>query len=759
MLLWLPEKIRRYRAGMVLLSLIGVLLVVFQAAQLSRDQATADLSAQAKSDLSRYHLNLQQKLNQFRDLPALLSSHSNIIESLAPPQATEQGKQASQLQANKYLAHVSTTMGTADIYVMDLTGTTVAASNWQEARSFVGKNYSFRPYFKSALQGTPGHYFALGTVSKKRGFYFSHPVYEAGQIVGVVVVKIDLNDIEKDWSDPEQFILVADEDGVVFISTREDWKFKTLKPLSNDDLKRIVASLRYGDHDLTALEMIETERLEGGSQLVTLVEGDVIRSSALDGVKTQEYLMHNKLMVSEGLNIIVLTSMQSVRQQMLNTVILTAFICVALVFLVLFLVERERIKRERERFKRQRTYALEENEARIRAIIDNTRAGLITLDAQGRIMSFNSTAERLFGYTKADVEKDYFSLLLSQEDRSVCWQHITTTEPSSKNELFIEARGRRADGGYFPIEFIIGQAYVGGVKHFVVTIHDIRERKEYEQKLHRAREELESRVRSRTHDLTQANAKLQAEVQQHTQTRNELIQTAKLAVLGQMSAGINHELNQPLAAIRAYADNAQAFLKLDRVDVAATNLKHISDLTERMAKIIHPLKVFARKSEDKLETLNLKTVFDGVMSVMYGRVSKERAKVNLPEGLAALSVEADMLRLEQVLINLITNALQAMADAPQKMVDVVAYAEGGQVFIQVRDHGTGIAESDIPHLFEPFFTTKEAGQGLGLGLSISQRIIENLNGQLSVANHPEGGACFTIVLPQGATSKSDKCND
>ncbi|WP_315981569.1 hypothetical protein [Aliamphritea spongicola] len=120
----------------------------------------------------------------------------------------------------------------------------------------MGRNFAFRPYFKDGLSGKAGRYFALGTTSKKRGYFFSYPVHYRGKTLGVIVVKIDINDIENDWNDPLTDILVTDEDGVIFLSTRPEWKFRTLAPLSQADLQRILSSLRYGEEALEALNVI-----------------------------------------------------------------------------------------------------------------------------------------------------------------------------------------------------------------------------------------------------------------------------------------------------------------------------------------------------------------------------------------------------------------------------------------------------------------------------------------------------------------------
>jgi two-component system C4-dicarboxylate transport sensor histidine kinase DctB len=718
-------------------------LVVVQTTLVSRTQGYDLLFQRSTSDLNRYVLNLRQKLDRYKDLPGLLSSHSILVKvanNAADPETV--------LNANQYLQQVNTAISAADVYVMDIEGNAVAASNWQEERSFVGKNYSFRPYFQDALKGQAGRYFALGTVSKKRGYYFSYPIRDpALNIIGVVVVKIDLHDIESDWTDPNLDILVTDEDGVIFISTRDDWKFRTLRPLSKYDVQRISESLRYGSHRLAALDIIEQKLREDGAQLITLVDGKRIDNPAFDGVNTRQFMLLNKKLEGSGLNVVILASTKPVQERMFYSAITSGFIFVAMVLLVLFLSTRQRITRERERFKRMENQALEASEQRVRAIIDNTKAGLITLDSQGRIESMNSMAEKLFEHTEDECRNTYFSKLLTREHRPVCWQHITAAEDNRQDELYIEASGLRNDGSEFPIELIIGQMDFRIGQRFLVTIHDITQRKEYEEELQRARDLLEHRVIERTVDLTKANQQLVDEVEKHKNTQNELIQTAKLAVLGQMSAGINHELNQPLTAIRTYADNAKQFLELDRLDTVETNLVQISGLTERMAKIIHPLKEFSRKTSGAPEVVCLQNVHDGAMSILYGRLQKIAAEVNWPGGLNSIYVMGDTVRLEQVLVNLISNALQAMEDQKVPKIDIELDEHADHLAMKVRDYGPGIEEADLDRVFEPFYTTKTAGQGLGLGLSISHRIIESMGGELKVDNHPLGGAEFTICLP------------
>ncbi|WP_432696937.1 ATP-binding protein [Marinobacterium sp. YM272] len=732
---------KAYRPAILVLLLTLFALLLLETGVLSRQQALEDLQLNAESHLDRYIISLQQKLNRYKDIPHLLSTHSDLRSAVV----AESGAPAID-RANRYLEQVNEIMGTTDTYLMDANGLTVAASNWHKEDTFIGRNFSFRPYFRDAMAGREGRYFALGTTSNRRGYYFSSPLKMDGEVVGAVVVKVDLHDVERHWSNPRIDLLVTDSDGIIFISTRPDWKFRSLRELSSSDLRRIVDSRRYGDYELSALDVVKREPLTGGGELITLLDGREIRNQALDGVDPRQFLLLRKQVPDSGLYVSVLASLSPVGEAMWGAVLLVGFSIAALALLILFLLARRRIVRERARFQQREMLALEENEARVRAIIDNTHAGLVVLDASGVIESINPTAETLFGQSLEQVRGQYFSQLLAQPDRALCWRHILGEGAELMNA---EVTGLRGDSGEVPLEVTINRMALEDGRHFIVTLHDLTERKEQERQLKAAQEALETRVQERTVDLSRANAKLREEMELHSQTQNELIQTAKLAVIGQMSAGINHELNQPLTAIRNYADNARAFLARDRLETVDANLQEISGLTERMSRIIHPLKEFARKSSHSSELVCLQAVRDGAMSLMYGRFEKAGAVCHWPQRLSEYYVLGDILRLEQVLVNLLANALQAMEQSEVKRIDVAVETREKRLLLSVRDYGPGIAEADLSRVFEPFFTTKKSGQGLGLGLSISYRIVETLGGRLTVANHSEGGAVFTIDLPRG----------
>ncbi|PXX96226.1 sensor histidine kinase [Halomonas sp. LBP4] len=292
-----------------------------------------------------------------------------------------------------------------------------------------------------------------------------------------------------------------------------------------------------------------------------------------------------------------------------------------------------------------------------------------------------------------------------------------------------------------------------------------REREQFAERERRtlasARDELERNVERRTRDLVETNRRLSGEIEERRraeanlrQTRDELIQAAKLAVLGQLAAGINHELNQPLAAIRAYAENARAFLERQRLEAASSNLEQIIELTARMAEISSQLRQFSRKCGDSLTAVSVPSCFDYALRLFQARLRDAGVEVerHWPEG--DVWVRADLVRLEQVLVNLIGNALQAMSEAPDPRLTLSIDQDAERVTIGVADNGPGIAEENLARIFEPFFTTKSPGSGLGLGLSISARIIDDLGGRLSAGNRPGGGALFTITLPRDTDTRN-----
>ncbi|TFH77903.1 sensor histidine kinase [Pseudomonas kribbensis] len=269
--------------------------------------------------------------------------------------------------------------------------------------------------------------------------------------------------------------------------------------------------------------------------------------------------------------------------------------------------------------------------------------------------------------------------------------------------------------------------------------------------LQEANNQLERRITERTADLRASNERLKSQIRERRQAeetlrraQDELVQAGKLAAIGQMSTSIAHELNQPLAAMRTLSGNTVRFLERGQLDVASTNLKTINDLIDRMGRITASLRSFARRGDDKGRA-SLGKAVDAALQVLGARV--ETAALQVHRQFIDEQVQIDQTRLEQILVNLIGNALDAMQAQPLPELWLEGEEFDGKYRLRVRDNGHGIDAEARKHLFEPFFTTKPGEQGLGLGLTLSASLAAATGGHLGVEHPAGGGTTFVLSLP------------
>ncbi len=252
-------------------------------------------------------------------------------------------------------------------------------------------------------------------------------------------------------------------------------------------------------------------------------------------------------------------------------------------------------------------------------------------------------------------------------------------------------------------------------------------------------------------ELRRLNARLQREIAERQKVERtleeaelSLQQSQKLAALGEMSAAVSHELNQPLAAMKTYLAGARLLLQRKRTEEAASSFQRIDDLIERMGAITRQLKSYARKGGDALEPVDMRDALKGALTMMEPQLRTDTIEITQSLPRKPAMVLADRLRLEQVIINLLRNALDAMKGADRRELDLMI-VEGEEVVLTVRDSGDGI--DDLEALFEPFYTTKKPGDGVGLGLAISSGIVNDLGGRLTARNAARAGAVFEVRLP------------
>lgn len=266
---------------------------------------------------------------------------------------------------------------------------------------------------------------------------------------------------------------------------------------------------------------------------------------------------------------------------------------------------------------------------------------------------------------------------------------------------------------------------------------------------------LSSEVADRTSELREANAALHAEVDERRNTeamlrdtQNTLLQAGKLAALGQMSTAIAHEINQPLAAIRTFIASTKIYSARQDAFQVSSNLDLIDSLAERMANITSHLKTFARKSDaGKTETVDVARAIDGALLLMESqlRLADISLEVDVEPGIC---VKGYAVQLEQVMLNLLQNALHAVSETGRPVICVDVTAGHDTVRISVKDNGSGISDKHLDQIFDPFFTTKAIGKGLGLGLSISYGIVRDFGGEIRAVNRSSGGIEMIVELPR-----------
>ncbi|WP_280554458.1 ATP-binding protein [Halomonas sp. 25-S5] len=615
----IPSR-RRVRQLLWLLVPLGLVLAMWQVAQLARDQALQGLRQDAENELRLSAASLVGHLSRHDYLPALLASREMVRRFLASPESQDP------MPLNRLLDRFRATAGVSDIYLIDRHGDTLAASNWHRPDTFIGQNYAFRSYFQDAIAGHAGRFYGLGVQSRERGYYFSAPVWlddtePDASPDGVMVVKVLLDAVEASWAEQDAELLVTDKDDIIFMASRPELRMRALQPLSDDEREALLDTRRYADEPLAPAGIEITETPGEHSQRVGFQRGPLAED---------DYLGLSRPMPAFGWEMHILRSLAPVIQAQWLAALLAGGLYGVVILAGGIGWQRLRLRREREQF-----------------------------------------AER--------------------ERRTLA----------------------------------------------------------------RARDELERNVQRRTRDLVETNRRLSGEIEERRraeerlrETRDELVQAAKLAVLGQLAAGINHELNQPLAAIRAYAENAAEFLARSRTAAASGNLAQIIELTDRMAEISAQLRQFSRKSGDRPTSVSVPACFDYALRLFQTRLRDAGVTVERVWPEEQTWVRADLVRLEQVLVNLIGNALQAMAQTAAPRLQLSIAPDGDEVRIRVIDNGPGITEAHLGRIFEPFYTTKSPGSGLGLGLSISARIIDDLGGRLAADNAPGGGARFTITLPR-----------
>lgn len=579
-------------AALALSTVVATLLVWLAAMEAGRRSAALALD----DELRVLVRSVDAEIERFRYLPAVVGRDGRIRAAL-------EGANDDVERANSYLTSVRADSGADELYVMRPDGLTVAASNHAEPSSFVGENYRFRPYFQQAVSKGEGRYYAVGVTTGKPGYFLASAIKEESRLVGVVVVKVDMQDIEGAWRRSNTQALLADTGGVVFLAGQESWKYRPLHPLGSEALRGIADARKYDGIDLAAARPFFGDGT-GLPQTGTLDE------------QGPEFLLRAAALESDGWRLIEAQPMAPIRANANLLALIAALIGLLACSAWFYLHQRRQMVRAK----------------------------------------------------------------LEEHDR------------------------------------------------------------------------LERRVGERTAELAREIEERRRTEEELRQTQEQLIEAAKLAALGRMSAAIVHEVSQPLSALENTL--ATAGLLAERGETAAVipRTRSAREMTRRLQRTVKTLRALARREPVIAEAVSVDRAISTALDIVRERTSAEGVKV-VATGLGGVHVLANGTRLEQVMLNLLLNALDALAgcDDPKIAIDVAG--SGGSVSINVSDNGAGIPPELEDRIAEPFFTTKLTGEGLGLGLAISRAVLDEFGGALTFRSRKGKGTTFTIALPRAERSQ------
>ncbi|WP_246675183.1 sensor histidine kinase [Mesorhizobium sp. B2-3-4] len=601
----LRDAVARLREGRWLLLAIAFAVLagaVAIAGRIAAGQAAGDLRDGALAALPLAAGTLTGEIEKQRLVPLVLARDDAVRDALRRAGKVEETALNAKLKA------IAGDASASAIYVIDTAGIAISASNAGQPDSFVGIDYNFRHYFTDAMAKGAASQYGLGTISGKPGLYLASRVDDGTTPLGVAVLKVELGGVEANWRSSGFLVFVTDERGVVLATSRPEWRFHALAPLSAQDTAMAHEQLQLSD---AAFEPLPLRRGNGD--------------------------------------------------------------------------------------------------------------GLATIDQAGKSRRFVEVVQDLPGAVPG-----WRLWLLTPADAALS---------SAANTARLTT--------------LLGLLLTGLLAY--VLVRRRRTRRVRQEALARMNTELESRVSSRTAELTRSNSALAGEIAERENAeakvrrlRDDLAQANRLSILGQIAAGVAHEINQPVAAIRTYAENAGRFLEGGRIEPASGNLTSIVSMTERIGAITGTLRSFARRPGTAASPLPVREAIDGALSLLSGRIRDSGVTIVKPRGTASPLVMASRIRLEQILVNLLQNALDAMKDRPDPRIEIDLAERGDRVLISVRDNGPGLGPEAAGNLFMPFQTTKE--KGLGLGLVISQEIAQELGGTLRLDPGMAKGASFTIDL-------------
>ncbi|CAM3904356.1 ATP-binding protein [Vibrio aquimaris] len=636
-----------------------------------------------------YIKSVRRTLQRFDYLPFLVTKDDTSVKYLKGQEERYQELQAQLITLDK-------AANTRGWYLLNTKGQIKLSSvDNQRLGSHITKQITEKVLLNSG---------AVSHVVGSSDYLVAAPLYDGSEIIGVIVVQADLNMLIEQWFSKGEAILAHQASSSLF--------------LSSDTLFSSSWFEGYFTHG-------------SFSEYQTLYDGTRIE---MWQIKAERYLVQSVLLDDLDWRLVYLTPLASLNQTVLWTSWSSVFI--GLMIFLLVVVSRQR-KQKIAAYQKMQEW-IKASEHRLSQMINKTHVGLILADSQGQIKVMNPMAKRYFSLSESMIRNIRVWQLFENgsSDTTILSLLKNLNTLSYLIDLNqVETLGQRSDGSLFPVILSVNALSWSDERLYLCTIIDISKRKRAELALKQTNQLLQYKVEERTLELESAH--------------QELVESSKMAALGRMSSAIVHELNQPLTGMKTLFSTNKLLLEKGAIDQVKDNTVLAVTLIERMISMTRQLKSFAFQRLEAPSSVNFRDALHEVLTIFQLKLEHVEFNIDIEAGVN--SVLGEEARLRQVLGNLLSNAIDAVADVKSPSISIQVIDRIDQVEFKISDNGVGVDDDKLESIFEPFYTTKKIGEGLGLGLAISANNTRDMQGKLTASHNYPSGMVFILTM-----SKSDK---
>lgn len=730
----IPSRYRHLLSMLVVVA--GMLLCMFAANRYAMSLSLRQESETVSRQLSLYAQALGQRIDRYRTLPEVLALDSELREALMQPLTQ---KQVDEL--NRKLERANGASRSSTLTLIDVHGRAIAASNWQDVSSNVGEEYSMRPYVTEALGNGRGQFYGVGITTGEPGYFLSRAILnDAHEVIGLVAIKVALLELEREWRQIPDVVLASDNHGVVFLASRDAWRYRVLGPLTASDVSEMSATRQYADEPLRPVRFQRQHTISDGGMLARVSEpampGTLLwQTLSMPETHWQLHLLHDS-------NASTIASRWAAAG--------AGALWLALSMLVLFVRQRQRLSQLRQRSRQELETVLHQHAQELRTAQDgivqaakdadtglsrslqHLPQGVVVIDANLDLVAWNSRYVQLFRFPaelmrvgapvealiRHNARRGLLGPAPSEEDIQRRLDHLRKGtshlhESAKSDGTVLEIRGNPLpDGG------------------FVTSYADITTYKAAARELRSLADTLEQRIVERTRDLDQARH--EAERANRYKTR--------------FVAAAVHDLLQPLNAARMFSSLLRGHLQ----DEAG---KHVADSIEGALAaqdgILNSLLDISRMESGQLDVRVRDFPLGPLLQVMqhnFGIIA-EGSGIRLTAVPSRYVVRSDEALLRRILQNLVSNAIRY---TPKGRVLIGCRRRGDHLRIEVHDQGPGIPESLQREIFEEFRRLNEGhdqDRGAGLGLAIVERLGKLLGHEIGLRSELGKGSVFWVCVP------------